>query len=127
MTSIPSLLGSHLSELHSSKHIGYLNMLSKATPTISGYFHQQEANYSCLNHQYGVFQCSLYRLYCNRRHKGKVGSSRKVKATDKVSHWASLTYHMHSVEMETEQQVTVVRILYKVLYTQCPEVHFQTH
>ena len=59
MTSIPSLLGSHLSELHLSKHIGYLNMLSKATPTIFNYFHQQEAS---LNHQYGVFQCLLYWL-----------------------------------------------------------------
>ena len=38
----PCAVESHLSELQLSKHDGYLNAFSKATPTISGYFHQRE-------------------------------------------------------------------------------------
>ena len=38
MVSAIDAVGSHLSELQLSEHVGYLNAFSKATPTISGYF-----------------------------------------------------------------------------------------
>ena len=67
-------VGSHLSELQSSKRIillsehGKLNVFSKATPTISGYFSQQEVG-------------SLYSLYGSWRHRitrDKIGFVTKV-------------------------------------------------
>ena len=36
-------VGSHLSELQLSEHVGYPNTSSKATPTISGYIRRPEA------------------------------------------------------------------------------------
>ena len=36
-------VGSHLSELQLSEHVGYPNAFSKATPTISSYFRRHEA------------------------------------------------------------------------------------
>ena len=38
----PCAVESHLSELQLSKHKGYLNAFSEATPTISSYFHQRK-------------------------------------------------------------------------------------
>ena len=87
-------VGSHLSELQLSEHVSYLNVFSKATPTISGYFWQWKAGRSCSNGWYQGFQCSLYPLYGSWKHritsKGKVGFSGKVKATVKVSCWVPL-------------------------------------
>ena len=42
-SSFASTVGSHLSELQLSEHVGYPNAFSKATPTISGYFCRCEA------------------------------------------------------------------------------------
>ena len=52
----PCKVESHLFELRLSKHDGYLNAFSEATPTISSYFHQREAlgvqmaNIECFRH-----------------------------------------------------------------------------
>ena len=93
---------SYLSELQISKHIGYPNGFSKATPTISGYFCRWEAGCNCSNGWYRVLQGSLYPLGSSWRHRitstGKVGFSKKVKATVKISHWVLLADHMRPVE-----------------------------
>ena len=52
----PCAVESHLSELRLSKHDGYLNAFSEATPTISSYFHHREvlgvqmSNIVCFRH-----------------------------------------------------------------------------
>ena len=52
----PCAVESYLSELQLSKHDGYLNAFSEATPTISSYFHQREvlgvqmADIECFRH-----------------------------------------------------------------------------
>ena len=84
-------VGSYLSELQLSEHVSYLNVFSKATHTISGYFWQWKAGRSCSNGWYQGFQCSLYPLYGSWKHRitSKVGFSGKVKATVKVSRWVT--------------------------------------
>ena len=55
-------VGSHLSELQLSKHIGYPNAFCKATPTISGYFRRVTASllYEIETMAYGCAHSSDY-------------------------------------------------------------------
>ena len=92
--------------------------LAKLHPVFPATFCRWEAGFSCLNCR---FQYSLYLLYGSWRHritsKGKVGLSRKVKATVKVSCWVPLAYHICPVEIKTKQWLILV-------LATCQEFHF---
>ena len=93
-----STVGSHLSELQLSEHVGYLNPFSKATPTISGYFCRVS----------GLALPVVWQLKTQDNFYGQ-GRLRNKGESNCQSHPLGTASLPH--EMETEQRLTVVRIL----------------
>ena len=104
LTSKAGTVGSHLSELQLSEHVGYPNAFSKATPTISGYFRRIS----------GLTLPVVWQLKAQDNFYGQ-GRLRNKDESNCQSPQMGTASLLH--EMETEQQLTVVRILVIITYT----------
>ena len=99
-------VGSHLSKLQLSKHVGYPNAFTKPHPLFLATFVDRKlvvAVQMANIEDFGPRSTRCMAAEDRLTSKGKVGFSRKVKPTVKVSRWVPLVYRMHPVEMETEQ------------------------
>ena len=94
----------HLSELQLSKYVGYPNAFSKATPTISDYFRRVS----------GLVLPIVWQLKTqdNFYGQGRLHNKGESNCQSHPLGTASLPQ-----EMETEQRLTVVRILVITTYT----------
>ena len=100
-------VGSHLSELQLSEHVGYSNVFSKAAPTISGYFCWCEAGLSSVS---GLALLVVWQLKTQDNFYGQ-GRLCNIGESNCQTHTAGLPH-----EMETEQRLTVVCILALATY-----------
>ena len=96
-----STVGRHLSELQLSEYVGYPNAFSKATPTISGYF----------RHVSGLVKAAE-KTQDNFYGEGRLRNKGESNCQSHPLGTASLPQ-----EKETEQRLTVVRILVITTYT----------
>ena len=111
------LVQSEVTYLQLSEHVGYSNMFSKATPTISSYFRRREAGFSCSNDRYRVFQGSIYPLYSSWRHRITWYGQDRLHNKGENNCWTQpLGISSLPHEMETEQWLTVVCILALATY-----------